>query len=136
MDAPAADRAELGRSLRYIRRVNRLLGYARQTVGHVKRLSADISHERPLRVLDVATGSADVPIAMLKAGLNVHVTGIDLHDTTLALAEVERGKLPAALQARLALQKADALALPFVRATRSISSRRRSFFITSTRNRS
>ena len=113
MDEFAADRAELDRSLRYIRRINRLLGYARQTVGHLRRLSADLPANTPIRVLDVATGSADVPIAMLKAGLNVEVTGIDLHDTTLALAEVERTKLPAALRSRLTLTKADALALPF-----------------------
>ena len=39
MDAPSVDPAELRRSLAYIRRVNRLLGYTRATLSHVQRFS-------------------------------------------------------------------------------------------------
>jgi SAM-dependent methyltransferase len=116
MDDPAADPADLRRSLAYIRRVNSLLGYTRGTVGHLRRFSRRWRPGETIRILDVATGSADIPRAVLRwagrRGFDVRIVGIDLHHTTLQLA---RAQAPATADegARLSLARADALRLPF-----------------------
>ena len=98
MDDPAADPADLRRSLAYIRRVNALLGYTRATIGHLRRFSRGWKRCETIRVLDVATGSADIPRAILRwsarRGFDVRVVGIDLHPTTLKLARGEWDAVP------------------------------------------
>jgi ubiquinone/menaquinone biosynthesis C-methylase UbiE len=90
MDDPAADPADLRRSLGYIRRINALLGYTRATVGHLKRFGRGWRRGETIRILDVATGSADIPRAVLRwsagAGFDVRIVAIDLHHATLKLA--------------------------------------------------
>ena len=66
MDAPDADPRELDRSLAFIRRVNGWLGYTRNTLNHLKRFSRSWGENKRIRILDVATGSADVPLAILR----------------------------------------------------------------------
>ena len=65
----------------------------------------------PERLLDVATGTADLAISLASALPRTRITGIDLSEEMLAVGrrKVER----AGLQDRIALQKADCLALPF-----------------------
>jgi ubiquinone/menaquinone biosynthesis C-methylase UbiE len=93
MDDPAADPADLERSLAYIRRINTLLGYTRGTVGHLKRFSRRWRPGETIRILDVATGSADIPRSILrwsaKNGFDVRIVALDLHATTLKLAAQE-----------------------------------------------
>ena len=122
MDDPAADPAELRRSLDYIRRVNSLLGYTRATVGHLKRFSRAWRPGETIRILDVATGSADVPRAVLRwsrrRGFDVRVVGVDLHAATLRMAaESGDARRRQARRARphsdLLFARADALRLPF-----------------------
>ncbi|MDB5294685.1 MAG: Methyltransferase type 11 [Phycisphaerales bacterium] len=116
MDDPAADPAELERSLVFIRRVNAWLGYTRATLGHLARFARGWERGRPIRVLDVATGSADVPLAVLawarQVGHDVRVVGLDLHDKTVAAARraAAAAGVPAA---KLSVVRADATALPF-----------------------
>ena len=115
MDDPAADPAELASALRFIRRINAVLRYADATVSHLARFSGGWPTAgqggRPTTLLDVATGSADIPRAVLRwadrAGKGVRVTGLDLHEQTLRLA---RQHVP---DPRLTLVRGDALALPF-----------------------
>ena len=110
MDDPAAPPGELARSLAYIRRVNSLLGYSRATVGHLARFSRRWKPGETVRILDVATGSADIPRAILRwsrrRDFDVRVVAVDLHHTTLKLAAQ-----PA--EPRLRFVRADALRLPF-----------------------
>jgi ubiquinone/menaquinone biosynthesis C-methylase UbiE len=93
MDDPAASPGELARSLEYIRRVNTLLGYARATVGHLERFSRRWKPGETVRILDVATGSADIPRAILRwsrrRGFDARVVAVDLHATTLKLAAAQ-----------------------------------------------
>ena len=114
MDAPAADPDELRRSLAYIRRINSLLGYHRATIGHFQRFSRGWRRGEAVRVLDVATGSGDLPRALLRwsgrRGFDLRVVGVDLHATTLGEAAA---RTPAELAPRLAFARADALRLPF-----------------------
>lgn len=110
MDDPAADRGELDRSLRFIRGVNRRLGGTSATLGYLKTWSVDWPAGAVVRVLDIGTGSADIPLAIVRwargCGLRVHVTGIDAHATTLALAREQVGDDP-----DVELVRADALSL-------------------------
>ena len=116
MDDPAADAGDLRRSLAYIRRINRLLGYTRSTLSHLDRFSRHWNPGQTVRVLDVATGSADLPNAILtwaaRKGFDVRVVGIDLHATTLRIArESTSGSTRVD---RVHFVQADALRLPFV----------------------
>ena len=109
MDAADVDAADLDEALRFIRRINHWLGYTRSTVRHLNHLTASFAKDRVLRVLDVATGSADVPVAIhawaRKRGRRVEVVGLDLHAETLRSAATNAPTVP--------LVRGDALALPF-----------------------
>jgi ubiquinone/menaquinone biosynthesis C-methylase UbiE len=112
MDAPTAGAAELEASLAFIERVNCWLGYTRATIAHLDRLSRGWPAGRRLSILDVATGSGDVPRAVCawadRRGIDVGVVGVDLHPVTLSIAR-QRTSDP-----RISLVRGDALALPFV----------------------
>ena len=112
MDDPAAGPEDLSRSLAYIRRINSLLGYTRATISHLDRFSRRWNPGQTVRILDVATGSADIPRAILRwsrrRGFDVRIVAIDLHPTTLRLAR-ENGSD----DGRLRFVQADALRLPF-----------------------
>ena len=90
MDDPGVSRTDLDLSLRYIRAVNRRLGGVSALRRHLAAWSADWPRDRPITLLDIATGSADLPIAAVRwarrKGFDLRVTGIDLHPTTLELA--------------------------------------------------
>lgn len=116
MDDPSADPAELARSLRFIRRVNAWLGYTRSTLRHLDAFARRWEPGRPVRILDVATGSADVPLAVLawarRRGHDVRVVGLDLHARTVDAAS--RAATTAGVTSdRLTIVRGDATALPF-----------------------
>ena len=95
MDDPNVDRADLEASLRFIRMVNRRLGGVAATLNHLKRWAATWSADRTIRILDVGTGSADIPLAIANwastSQHRVHITAIDLHETTLSVAREQVG---------------------------------------------
>lgn len=64
LDRPGLDPAELAGNLADLRRVNRWLGGIRLTLGGLTRLTGDLRPGASLRVIDVATGAADIPIAV------------------------------------------------------------------------
>jgi len=114
MDADNVDVAELHRALAFIRRVNRWLGYNRAVVRAVVDACAVMPRGRPVRVLDVATGSGDL-LVDLKArfdrlGRPVELVGLDRHAATLAVAQ-ERCRGVAQIV------EGDATALPFAEAS-------------------
>jgi SAM-dependent methyltransferase len=90
MDEPGADPELLRRSLGFLRAVNRWLGYTRSTISHLERFSRGWKARETIRVLDVATGSADVPRAVRawgrRRGFDLRVVGADLHASTAAQA--------------------------------------------------
>lgn len=110
MDDVGIDRGDLDRSLRFIRGINRRLGGTSATLAHLRRWSADWPAGEVVRVLDLGTGSADIPLAIVRwargRGLRMHVTGIDSHPTTLDLARDQVGDDP-----DIELVCADALSL-------------------------
>jgi SAM-dependent methyltransferase len=111
MDAPGVDAAELEHSLADLRDVNRWLGGAstalRAILPLVRRLKG-----REVRVLDVATGSGDLPLALSRrareAGARVRIVATDFHEGTLAAARAHTAADP-----NVQVRSADALALPF-----------------------
>lgn len=95
MDAPDVPRAELDEALRFIRVVNARLGGTKAALRWIDRWTGDWPRERPIRVIDVGTGSADIPLAIArwatKRGRAVHVVAVDNHATTVALAREHVG---------------------------------------------
>lgn len=66
---------------------------------------------KPRRVLDVATGTADMAIRIARAIPGAKVTGVDLSEQMLRIGR--RKVEEAGLAARVALEKGDGLSLPF-----------------------
>ncbi|MBW3571525.1 MAG: methyltransferase domain-containing protein [Gemmatimonadetes bacterium] len=111
MDEPGADPAELGRSLADLRGVNRWLGGYRVVLHHLGRLVA--RHPRTsYRVLDVGTGSADIPLRVAawarRRGIRMQIVATDNHPTTLAFA-----RRHAAAEPDVRVEPADALHLRY-----------------------
>jgi ubiquinone/menaquinone biosynthesis C-methylase UbiE len=111
MDEPEADPEQLRRSLRFIRRVNSWLGYTRSTLSHLKRFSRSWKPGQRIDIIDLATGSADIPRAILKwagsRGFDVHIVGVDRHALTAQTAETCQP------DPRLRIVQADVFDLPF-----------------------
>jgi hypothetical protein len=95
MDDPAASRAELDASLRFIRSVNRFLGGAGAAIRELRRWSTGWSRDERIRIIDLGTGSADIPLQMVRwassRGYRLQVVATDLHPTTLELAREHVG---------------------------------------------
>lgn len=112
MDAPDVEPQTLDRSLRFIRRVNTLLGYTRSMLAHFKRFSAGWKPGQTISILDVATGSADIPRAIAgfarRNGFSVRIVGLDRHDVTAGIARRESEHEPA-----IRIVRGDAMSLPF-----------------------
>ncbi|MEQ8850842.1 MAG: methyltransferase domain-containing protein [Phycisphaerales bacterium] len=110
MDHPDATREELAAALDFIRSVNRRLGGVRATLRPLQRWAERWPKDAPIRILDIGTGAADIPHAIVQwARANdrrVHVTAIDFHPTTLDLARELVGDDP-----DITLLQADALQL-------------------------
>ena len=111
MDAADADPDELKRSLRFIRRINALFGYTRQTISHLEQFSRRWRSQERITIVDFATGSADVPHAILRwasrRGFDVRIVGLDLHPATASIA------LATKTDPLLSIVCAGAMAAPF-----------------------
>jgi len=102
LDAGGGSDAEVAASLADLRRINRCLGgrrVLRKLLGEQVRRTG----LREFSLLDVATGSADLPAAALRWYPQARVVGVDLHWRHLRLAEAPG----------LPLVCADAFRLPF-----------------------
>ena len=75
---------ELEGSLADLRVVNRYLGSRRALLKH---LSAKVPENSSVTVLDVATGSADLPVAIVdwarRSGVSASITGLDLNNRSI-----------------------------------------------------
>jgi ubiquinone/menaquinone biosynthesis C-methylase UbiE len=116
MDDPARSDRELSASLRDLGWINRVFGshaivraYLEEVlpVWHRRRAPAN-----PLTLLDVATGGADVPQAVVewgaRRGVPVRIIAVDRHPTTVRLAGARTAASPA-----IRVLRADARDLPF-----------------------
>ena len=126
---PRADREELidseepsaedfAASFRDVARINYFLGGTNAILSAIAPLLAEAPPERPIRILDIATGSADIPRALVQAarsgrfGANrrLEITAIDNHAKVLTFA---RSQTPSAAYPEIQLISGDAFALPY-----------------------
>lgn len=111
MDAPDVDPRELERGLADLRAVNRWLGGRRTAVRRVLAIAERVPGSH-VRVLDVGTGSGDVPLALAGAarrrGVPIQVVGLDRHPHTVTAARDATADDP-----DIQVIEGDALELPF-----------------------
>ena len=93
MDDPALDPREHHAALAGLKRLNAWSKSARILWPSIAKLAVDVNAQgRPLRVMDVATGSGDGPMAMAKLarrqGLNINWTLCDCSSRALEVAQV------------------------------------------------
>jgi len=104
--------AELAGALRDIRAVNRLLGGSRTLLDALRPVIRRTKPGVPLEVLDVGTGAADLPLAMVRCagrmGRELWVTAVDRDPTTATIAARAAARSP-----QIRIVCADARHLPF-----------------------
>ncbi len=88
MDDPGLDSAEHHRALAGLARINRLTDSAGVLWPAIRELARELA--RPVRVLDVATGSGDVPAGLVRKAERTHtaieVAGCDISPVAVAAA--------------------------------------------------
>ncbi len=103
---------ELAGNFRDIERVNRYLGGVTLTVRAVSRVAESCKTSGMLSVLDVGTGSADIPVGVARWARKAHrpvaITGVDSQQAVLQLAGQRIGAYP-----EIRLQPATVPALAF-----------------------
>ena len=90
MDSQLLPEPELRGTLRFLERTNRWFGGDRLVFHYLERWSRRWPRHRPLDVLDVGTGGADLPVRIARwasrRGLDARVTGIDSNPEIARLA--------------------------------------------------
>jgi ubiquinone/menaquinone biosynthesis C-methylase UbiE len=98
LDEDGHDPAELASNFRDIERVNQLLGGTSTVLRHLWPLLDRVPADRPATILDLATGSADIPLAISRGarrrGRAVRIVASDYADDILALAGERVGGNP------------------------------------------
>ena len=114
IDDEAQPYADFRASMRDVRRVNRFLGGTSVVTRQARKWLHEARQEgaAPLRILDVATGSGDIPVALLGAAARldtpVQIVGLDFSPPILRCAREEVGK-----RENIRLLRGDAFHLPF-----------------------
>lgn len=116
MDRPDNDEGALRGAHRDIRLVNRWLGGRRALLAELRPLFDRAPRQRPLSLLDVGTGGADLPLAAAdlarRLGRRLRVTAIDRDPRSVALAARALGRRP-----EFTVVQGDGRNLPFTRAS-------------------
>ncbi len=118
LDGPLQDQAALAGNLADLARINRVFGGTALSIRAVRAL---VSHAAGggtaparLQVLDVGTGAADVPLAMVRGRErwgDVHVTGVDSRPEVIAAARAIHPEL--ASEPRIELAVGEGTSLPY-----------------------
>ncbi len=115
LDGPLDDRATLVGNLRDLRRANRWLGGVAMSVRAIEGVLAASDGAGPVRILDVGTGGADVPLALLEhahgSALDWRLTGIDSRPEVLEAAAAADRRVTGT--AGLELHVGDGRSLPY-----------------------
>lgn len=105
MDDPDVPPSELETSLAYLRALNRRFGGQRGLIDRLEHWSRRWNPGQPITLLDVGTGSGDIPLAACawarRRGFVLRVTAVDLHPRTVEAArrQVEHEPLIEVVQA-------------------------------------
>jgi 2-polyprenyl-3-methyl-5-hydroxy-6-metoxy-1,4-benzoquinol methylase len=115
LDAETMNDAALRRNLGDIRRINWLLGWTAFTVRGVARQVeeiAKITGKREFSLLDVASGSADIPLAIARwaerAGYTARIVATDISPQIVAVAREQAADTPS-----VTVERQDALNLSY-----------------------
>ena len=112
LDLDEASYEEVQDSLQDVATVNRYLSGYRVLLQHMEPILRSHKANRPFRVMDAATGSADQPVELVKLarriGIPIHITAIDINAKMLKLAQEEVACYP-----EIQLLQCDILSLPF-----------------------
>lgn len=113
IDDPRVALEELSANLRDLERANRLFGGTRVIRRHLGAIVRR-GHSADIEILDVATGGADIPAAIVRwarrRGLRVRIVGVDQNPKALRVAKERVRDYP-----EISLEMGDALALPYPR---------------------
>lgn len=100
---------ELEGSLADIRVINRYLGDCPALLKHLAELAKGLSG---FTLLDIATGSADIPIAIVewarRRGVGAAITAVDINEQTVEIARRHAAGFP-----EITVEAADGLSLPY-----------------------
>jgi ubiquinone/menaquinone biosynthesis C-methylase UbiE len=111
LDGEGREPAELAENFRDIRRVNSLLGGTATILRLLPALLEISPRERPVTILDLGSGCADIPIAVAnwaqRRGVPVHIVASDAADDVLELARDAIGDRP-----DISVARYDARAVP------------------------
>lgn len=114
MDDWKAPTGELIEDLRNLQKFNQWLRAHSIILSYLVPFVAEQHPPQPIRILDVGTGGADLPIAIADSfrirGWRTSILGIDVHPTTIRFAAETT-----AAHHEIALVQSDVLALPFKR---------------------
>lgn len=118
IDSQEPSDADFAASFADVARVNRYLGGTAAVMNALPPLIAAVPSHRPVRILDIATGSADIPRTIVRAfrkgrfgkGRTVEINALDNHPKVL---EVARQQTPADLYPEIRIVTGDAFALPY-----------------------
>jgi ubiquinone/menaquinone biosynthesis C-methylase UbiE len=116
LDGPLDDRDAVAGNLRDMRRINRLFG---ATTMSLRAIGALVPSAAPIALLDVGTGGADIPIALLakarRSGRSLTVTAVDSRAEVLEAARAIDRRADRSLDriAGLTLAVADGRRLPY-----------------------
>lgn len=112
LDLDEAPFEEVRESLKDVRRVNKYLSGYKVLLHHVAGFFREYPDKRPFTILDVATGSADQPVAVVRMArrlkIPVRILAIDINRKMLHFAREEAGRFP-----EIRLMQCDVLSLPF-----------------------
>jgi ubiquinone/menaquinone biosynthesis C-methylase UbiE len=118
IDSIEPSEADFAASFADVARVNRYLGGTRAVRRALPELLRGLDTTRPVRLLDIAAGSADIPRALVQAarrdafgpGLRFDITALDNHPKVLAYA---RRVTPPDAYPEIRIVEGDAFALPY-----------------------
>jgi SAM-dependent methyltransferase len=112
MDLPDPDPGILRQDLGNLRTINRYFGGLRAVRAHVTGLIQRIDNAQTIQILDLATGSADHPMSLVRLArsLNrtIRVTAIERNPLTLSIARDRSAEYP-----EIAVEQGDLLKLNF-----------------------
>jgi ubiquinone/menaquinone biosynthesis C-methylase UbiE len=112
LDGPLDDPDALAGNLRDLRRINRLLGGVRASAAAIEALAA---HRAELTLLDVGTGGADIPLALVgssERGRRIDIVGIDSRPEIVAAARSAAAEASVTVD-RLDIQLGDGRSIPY-----------------------
>ncbi len=109
---PEPTRSEIEGYLRDIKFANKWLGGTSVIINHLTRLIGTNPPRQPIKILDVATGIADIPVQIVRwarrHGITVCITAIDKNPIIVEFARKYVRKYP-----EISIFQQDALQLPF-----------------------